>query len=246
MTNQTIDNSSDVEFRRTILWQYDHASNLIATMKSLLGFVDNSTKLIWDKYAQELNADTATDYGLAILGTLIGVARPEYHGKPISTDLYRRFIKARFKIAFTNYTLPDIQDFLDIVYHGEASVTDNYNMSLQFPLTHDGKNMTKEEYDVFSDYGDYSIPLPAGVIDHYMDGDFEHILFCLAEEQPASPKTLTQNGKLVGGLDDSNFVDDNVMETTTLTTLKGYSNDEQLPVQVDDSASVRGRGKRVP
>lgn len=245
MTNQTIDNSSDVEFRRTILWQYDHASNLIATMRSLLGFVDNSTKLIWDKYAQELNADTATDYGLAILGTLIGVARPEYHGKPISTDLYRRFVKARFKIAFTNYTLPDIQDFLDIVYHGEVYVEDYYNMSLSFCYTHNDSALTIEEQTVFGEYGDYSVPFPAGVMDMAYE-DFEHILFCLAEEQPKDPKTLKQNGKLVGGLDDSNFVDDNVVKTTTLTTLKGYSNDEQRPVQVDDSTPVRGRGKRVP
>ena len=112
MTNQTIDNSADEQFGNVILWQYDKAVNLCSFINELKTFFNSTTKNIWDEMLSEINVDDATDFGLSILGTLIGCPRPD----GISTELYRRILKARFTLMMSNYSVYDINKYLKSVF----------------------------------------------------------------------------------------------------------------------------------
>ena len=117
MTNHTIDNSADGEFGKVILWQYDKAENLVALIKSFLGIHDSATKNLWDKMLTELDVDTASEFGLSILGSLLGVPWIEHDGSRMSVDLYRRWIKAWAVLIRTDFTRPDVQEFFNAVTH---------------------------------------------------------------------------------------------------------------------------------
>jgi len=204
MTNQAIYNGADAEFGKVILWQYDKAENLIMLIKNFLGIFDNATKLLWDKYAEEVDIDTATDYGLAILGTLIGCSRPNYNNSPISTELYRRFIKARFQLSRSNYSVDAINEYLRTVFDNAVSVIDNHDMSLSWSV--DRSALTAEELYCIDSLPQFTLPFPAAVKDNTQ---FDEVLFSVCETQPADPSNVTMNGYLVGGLDESTFFDDN-------------------------------------
>jgi hypothetical protein len=204
MTNQAIYNGADAEFGKVILWQYDKAENLIMLIKNFLGIFDNATKLLWDKNSEEVNVDTATDYGLAILGTLIGCSRPNYNNSPISTELYRRFIKARFQLSRSNYSVDAINEYLRTVFGNAVSVIDNHDMSLSWSVNRSA--LSDEELYCIDSLPQFTLPFPAAVRD---DTRFDEVLFAVCETQPANPSNVTMNGYLVGGLDDSTFFDDN-------------------------------------
>ena len=208
MTNQTIYNGADTEFGKVILWQYDKAENLIMLIKSFLGIFDNATKLLWDKYAEEVDVDTATDYGLAILGTLIGCYRPDYNNSPISTELYRRFIKARFQLSRSNYSVDAINEYLKTIFGDAISVIDNHNMSISWSV--DRSKLIDEELYCIDSLPSFTFPFPAAVRD---DTIFDEVLFTVCETQPSNPSEVTMNGISVGGLDDSTFLDDNADDT---------------------------------
>lgn len=203
MTNLVIDNSSNEDFGRIILWQYDKAYNLIDLIKSFLGIVDNTAKVLWDKYITELNIDDSTDYGLAILGTLTRCRRPEYNGEKISTELYRRIIRAYAFISHADYTIPELNKYLNIIFEGAVTCSDNFDMSVtlnmnESELTEEEKYLIKNEYD-------YIFPFPVAVREKKT---FDRVLFSVVETQPTDPKIVTQNGIPVGCLDDSTFTDD--------------------------------------
>lgn len=199
MTNQVIDNSSDAEFGKIILWQYDNAENLIETIKSFLGIYNVTTRDLWNKYQEEIDVDRATDYGLSILGTLIGFNRTTLKdGSSISIELYRRMIKARFQLSLTGYTIKDINKYLDTVFEGHVNCIDNYDMSLSY--TYKDENLTAEELELITTQVDYCLPFPAAV---RIKDDVEWIIFGF-DGQQFDPG--------VGGFDDSTFqyeLDDN-------------------------------------
>lgn len=114
MTNQVIDNSADKEFGNVILWQYDKAENLVALIKSFLGIHDSATKDLWDKMQKELDVDVASEFGLSILGSLLGVPWGTYYGSStirVSVEHYRKWIKAWAVLICTDFTVPDVLQF---------------------------------------------------------------------------------------------------------------------------------------
>lgn len=115
MTNHTTHNSADGEFGKIVLWQYDKAENLVALIKSFLGIHDSATKDLWDKMMTELDVDTASEFGLSILGSLLGVPWIEYDGSRMSADLYRKWIKAWAVLIRTDFTRPDVQEFFKTI-----------------------------------------------------------------------------------------------------------------------------------
>lgn len=117
MTNQTIDNSADEQFGNVILWQYDKAVNLCSFINELKTFFNSTTKNIWDEMLSEINVDDATNFGLSILGTLIGCPRPD----GISTELYRKILKARFTLMMSNFSVYDINLYLKTIF-GEGAI----------------------------------------------------------------------------------------------------------------------------
>ena len=114
MTNHVIDNSADEEFGKVILWQYDKAENLVALIKSFLGIHDSATKDLWDRMQKELDVDTASEFGLSILGSLLGVPWGTYYGAyniRVSAEHYRKWIKAWAVLIRTDFTVPDVLQF---------------------------------------------------------------------------------------------------------------------------------------
>lgn len=124
MTNQTIDNSADGEFGKVILWQYDKAENLVAFVKSFLGVHNTLTKDLWDRLQKELDVDTASDFGLAILGRLIGVPRLKCdNGNMMSTERYRQLIKAFATLSGTDHSYKDLDEFCSTAFKNDLGAT---------------------------------------------------------------------------------------------------------------------------
>ena len=159
MTNQTIDNSADGEFGKVILWQYDKAENLVAFVKSFLGVHDTLTKDLWDRLQKELNVDTASDFGLAILGRLIGVPRLKCdNGNLMSTDRYRQLIKAVATLSGTNHSYKDLDEFCATAFKNDLGVTvqieditSPYISGLQPMVKSDGMTMAGNAYRITED-----------------------------------------------------------------------------------------------
>ena len=204
MTNQVIDNSAQDAFGRVILWQYDKAKNLVDLVASFKSFYDNSTKYLWDKLATEVNVDNATDFGLSILGSLIGCGRPQ----GISTELYRKFIKAKLRLAMSNYSIAALNEYLATVFDGAVSVSCNgsklptdegYNpMTINWVI--DGNAISNEAAALIASNPDFCFSFPAGVRD---GTTVEHVIFGFeGQEKNADTDPTT------GGLDDSNFLAD--------------------------------------
>lgn len=144
MTNQTIDNSADEQFGNVILWQYDKAYNLVALVNEIKTFFNSTTKNIWDTYALELNINTSTEYGLSILGTLLGIQRPQFtttaqgenesdedYAERIAqfnadcNELYANILRAKFRLMMSNRTVADINQYLYTIFGGAVYVKDN-------------------------------------------------------------------------------------------------------------------------
>ncbi len=131
MTNHTIDNSADGEFGKVILWQYDKAENLVALVKSFLGIHDSATKELWDRMQKELDVDTASEFGLSILGSLLGIPWVTYSSHPtirVSVEDYRKWLKEWAVLCRTDFTMPDIIKF----FKNLTSETDSYGVTNYF------------------------------------------------------------------------------------------------------------------
>lgn len=194
-----MDNSVTQELKRVITWQYDNATNLVSIVMSMESFFDESTKKFWDSWIDDVvNVDTANDFGLAVWGTLIGVKRftTTVGGveTPISTEFYRKIIKARFKLLEGNASLPDYCEFVNTVFDGEVTVIDGLDMSLAFEAS---ESLSGEQLDVFTNHMDEIVEYPTGVHDNDMS---DSNVFCLDGQQP-----LTATDPNAGGLDNSSF-----------------------------------------
>lgn len=184
MTNATIDNSADHELNKTITWQFDGATHFVSIIQMLKNFFDVSTKEFWDGMAEKLNIsnpDEADDYGLSVWGKLLGVPRPtitividdEEVTKEISTELYRRIIVGRLRLAASNASVDAYIDFVKYVFHSDSGsgdecnvkVIDGQNMSLSFVFTKTGE-LTEDDLEqkaLVENYLDSIIAYPAGV-----------------------------------------------------------------------------------
>lgn len=214
MTNQNIDNGAATEFGRVILWQYDQAGHLISMISMMQSFFNDATKYLWDLFKDTvLNVSVATDFGLCILGSLAGVARPYITvggtSSQISTNLYRKYVRARFVISNSDYSVDAINEFLKDVYGQTGGVNnvkcvDNFNMTISFTVTR--ANLTAEQLYLIDNMPDYAYPFPAAVHD---TRTFEEIRFALTETQPASPSSVSMNGIACGGLDEGMLYEPN-------------------------------------
>lgn len=144
MTNQTIDNSADGEFGKVILWQYDKAENIVAFVKSFLGVHNTLTKDLWDRLQKELNVNTASDFGLSILGRLIGVPRLKCdNGTLLTTERYRQLIKAIATLSGTSHSYKDIDEFCATAFKNDLGATASIE-----DITHYSGYLPMEKSDV--------------------------------------------------------------------------------------------------
>lgn len=77
MTNPILSNA--VENKGVVLWQYDHAYNLIALIDGFNKIATATVTQFWDYFRDGVfNIMTADTFGLNVLGRLMGLPRPTY------------------------------------------------------------------------------------------------------------------------------------------------------------------------
>lgn len=191
-----MNNSIKDELNRVITWQYDNSTNLIAIVMSLEHYYEESTEKFWDSWVDDVvNIDTATDFGLAVWGNILGVKRfvRTASGEPVSTELYRKILKARAKLLDGNASMKDYCEFAYEIFGDKVIVSDGLDMSLTF--ADDG--LDGEELEVFTDHLDDIVPYPTGVHDN---NPSDSCVFGLEDQDPAM-----DSDPQIGGLDDSTF-----------------------------------------
>lgn len=168
MTNYTIDNTDRGDTKRAITWQYDQAENLVLLISSMSDFFKSAVTDFWDNFIVDTNlanADEVNDFGLAVWGKILNIPRTVYvedgEVKSISSDLYRRLLVARFKLANGNASLRAYAKFIYDVFGGKVKFVDNGTMSLTL-AKNNGQTLTVEEEALYND-SDSWMMYPAGV-----------------------------------------------------------------------------------
>ena len=122
--------STAIDMMRSILWQYDHARNLVTLISELQGISTVATTDFWQRFISDvMNADTATGAygnpftGLDSLGRVIGVPRPAtVAGVSASDDLYRRLLKAHVILSFEDASSKSIGKYLVTLFGAERQI----------------------------------------------------------------------------------------------------------------------------
>lgn len=168
MTNYVIDNTDRGDTKRTILWQYDQAPNLVSIISSFSDFFKFAVTDFWDGFIKDTNlanADEVNDFGLAVWGKILNIPRTVYvennEVKSISSDLYRRLLVARLKLSSGNASLGAYAEFIYDVFGGKVRFVDNGAMSLTL-AKNNGQTLTAEEEALYND-ADSWMMYPAGV-----------------------------------------------------------------------------------
>lgn len=156
-----IDNSIDEELDRTILWQYENATNLQAVIGLIGDLYRDSTKNLWDRCLDDLSLDSdeQTDFGLSVIGILLGAERGG-----LDSDTYRNFLKGRYFIMRSNGSLEAINRYLGILFNGKVECVDGFHMDLTYQVKA-GSTLTSEEQKLF-DMSDAWKVYPAGVLEN--------------------------------------------------------------------------------
>ena len=183
------------ELDRVILWQYDN-SNLVGFVQLLADFLGQSTKQFWEDWQSDVvNVDTANDFGLAVWGKVLGIERPVISTGTISTELFRKIIKARFELMNSSATIHDYIKYVDAIFgEGMVTVTDGNDMSISF-----GK-YTGEDEELAKLSVESLIPYPAGVRDN---AEASGRFLAFVETDGAAPSASAY--PRAGGFDESTF-----------------------------------------
>ena len=112
----------------------------------------------------------------------------------ISSELYRKILKARVKLLSSNATIPDYCEFINTVFDGKVKVIDGLDMSLKF----EDNGLDGEQKSVFDNHMDVIIAYPSGVRDNNKSNS---PIFALDGQQKVA---LTD--PITGGLDESFFI----------------------------------------
>ena len=183
------------ELDRVILWQYDN-SNLVGFVQLLADFLGQSTKQFWEDWQRDVvNVDTANDFGLAVWGKVLGIERPVISTGTISTELFRKIVKARFELMNSSAAIPDYIKYVDAIFgEGTVTVTDGSDMSISFGK-YTGEDEELSELNINS-----LIPYPAGVRDN---SEASGRFLAFVETDGATPSASIY--PRAGGFDESTF-----------------------------------------
>lgn len=152
------------DFEKHILWQYNNAPAINSLMQSKQDWYDVNHNNYWNDYINNvLNIATANDYGLSIWGALLQIPRTfivNGNEETLDTEMYRNLIRARMLLLRTRATVPDINNFLKVIFgkYGSAYVIDNHNMSITYRFNFALSNLQVAILQTVS-----LLPRPAGV-----------------------------------------------------------------------------------
>lgn len=200
----TIDNTDRGDIKRTILWQYDNATNLIKIIYLLKDFFAQGVTNFWDSflhYTDLFSEGKLSDYGLALWGKAIGVPRLVYDNNgtptPINAELYRNVLKARLILSTKAATLKDYSDFITSIFgEDRVIVVDSGRMSLSVVKKNDQVTLTADEQTLIDNVDTWFL-YPAGV---KSDVHSNSNMFGFDGQQK-----VTDADPNIGGLDDSSF-----------------------------------------
>lgn len=165
------------DMSRIYLWQYEDAEKLNAILNAEIDFCANSIGKLWESWLRDFHdIDTATEGGLYLWGALLGVPRISYIDegveKTVSIEMYRRMLKARFFNFASNGTIPEINNYLRMVFGNKPIFCrDNYDMTVTV-VTYE--TLTAEEIAVL--LSEDFFPVPCGVKININTTSFEEIL----------------------------------------------------------------------
>lgn len=196
MNTVTIDNSDGGEILASILWQYEHASNVVGVIETFKAAYDASTKDFFDALLgrYDLASESIDDFGLAVWGAILNLPRPFVNGSMLSSEVYRRILLGKLRLLDSDATMENYTAYCDLVFgEGAVSVVDEGQME----LTLVANTTLDEELEALLDMQQKIIPYPAGVKSN------EHSnspMFCFEGQQP-----IEDDDPQAGGLDDSSF-----------------------------------------
>ena len=168
MKTQIIDNSCEKELNKCITWQFESSEKLIGIVQTAIDFSNNYIRDFWDSYIKDIaNIDTATDFGLSVIGMKLNVPRPIVLigdvRKSISTDLYRAILKARVKLLEGNGSIAGYKEYIASVFGVDnVMVVDNLDMSISFAINITN-TLSDEQMAVIEQCKDIIFAYPAGV-----------------------------------------------------------------------------------
>lgn len=196
MNTTTIDNSDGGEILASILWQYEHASNVVGVIETFKAAYDASTKDFFDALLgrYDLTDTQITDFGLSVWGSILSLPRPFVDGAMLSSEVYRRLLLGKLRLLNSDATMENYTAYCDLVFgDGAVSVVDEGEMSLTFVA-----NATLDrELEAVLEMQQTLIPYPAGV---KSDVHSDSPMFCFDGQQPDD-----EDDPQAGGLDDSGF-----------------------------------------
>ena len=210
MTVGLIDNSASDDLNRSITWQYDNASKIIAVVQMLKDFFSQSTELFWNDLVERLNLtdiENCDDFGLSIWGILLSLERPvlSHSGSEslMTTDLYRRILLNRLRLLQKDATLPNIVEYINGIFRlGNIAVSDGHDMSLTVAVNADN-DLTAEELAAINQKSDLILFLPSGVGNGNSHSD--SLMFWLSTRDETGGMSTPPSGVNGGGLDESSF-----------------------------------------
>ena len=168
MKTQIIDNSCEKELNKCIIWQFESSEKLIGIVQTAIDFSNNYIRDFWDSYITDIaNIDTATDFGLSVIGMKLNVPRPIVLigdvRKSISTGLYRAILKARVKLLEGNGSIAGYKEYIASVFGVDnVTVVDNLDMSISFTIN-STNTLSDEQKAVIEQCKDIIFAYPAGV-----------------------------------------------------------------------------------
>lgn len=174
--NIILDNTIDGDCRRVITWQFDNAEKLRGTILMFRDFFTASMKSIADKVKSIVDiaqSETTDDFALSVWGKLLGFDRPTVLVNgilvPLMSSAYKKILVAKFRLLNSNASTSAYGAFLDEVFDGAVSISQNSGMALKFEYTgtvpSEGNTEEYHLYRLFSDNPDSIFVYPAGVKD---------------------------------------------------------------------------------
>ena len=168
MKTQIIDNSCEKELNKCITWQFESSEKLIGIVQTAIDFSNNYIRDFWDSYIKDIaNIDTATDFGLSVIGIKLNIPRPivliDNERKSISTELYRAILKAKVKLLEGNGSIAGYKEYIASVFGADnVTVVDNFDMSISFTIN-STNTLSDEQKAVIEQCKDIIFAYPAGV-----------------------------------------------------------------------------------
>lgn len=141
-----------VDLLKALLWQHDNAVGLVKLAQLKQAWYDVNQREFWENWRRDVfDVDTATEFGLAVWGRILGVplgvqvgdsrskaafgfganhqnftrgnfARGQAGEQPLNIDQQRLVIKLRYFQLTTNGTVPEINEFMAALFEGDGRV----------------------------------------------------------------------------------------------------------------------------